>query len=109
MNLIYLLQNIQVPKLTSVNEMLSYALGVLVFVVGFLYREKAKELKDLKNEHKEELKDLQKQVNKLYDDSINDLKMFDKDKTQSIIDFTSILNKQSMLLEQIKTLINDKR
>lgn len=100
---------IDTPDIKSVNDLLVYVLGVLVFVIGYLYKDKRTELKDLKDEHKEELKLLKNQVNKLYEDSINDLKAFDKDKTQSIIDFTSILNKQSMLLDQIKTLINDKR
>lgn len=103
------INGIPTPDITDVNSLLTYLLGVLVFVVGFLYREKDKEVKSLKNEHKEELRLLKEQVNKLYEDSINDLKAFDKDKTQTIIDFTSILNKQSMLLEQIKSLINDRK
>lgn len=105
----FFFRQITPPDITSVNSLLTYILGLLVFVIGYLYKEKAKELKSLKEEHKQELKDLKEQVNKLYEDSINDLKAFDKDKTQTIIDFTSILNKQSMLLDQIKNLINDKR
>ena len=103
------LQQISIPDISNVNSLLTYLLGLLVFVIGFLYKEKTKELKELKDDHKDELNELKDQVNKLYEDSINDLKTFDKDKTQTIIDFTSILNKQSMLLDQIKTLINDKR
>ena len=62
-----------------------------------------------KTEHKEELNSLKTQVNRLYDDNITDLKEFDKDKTKTIIDIQSMMNKLYMLLDQIKTLINDKR
>jgi hypothetical protein len=104
-----LINQIQKPDITDVNSLLTYLLGLLVFVVGFLYVEKKRELNDLKAEHKKELNELKAQVNRLYDDNITDLKEFDKDKTKTIIDIQSMMNKLYMLLDQIKTLINDKR
>ena len=95
------------PEIANVNDLLSYLLGILLFVIGFLYREKSKEVSALKVEHKDELKELKEKVNQLYDDNISDLKFFDKDKTQTIIDFTTILDKQSTLLSQIKELMKD--
>tara|TARA_R110001632_G_scaffold137804_2_gene253424 strand:+ start:15047 stop:15343 length:297 start_codon:yes stop_codon:yes gene_type:complete len=82
-----------VPQVDNVNNLLSYLLGVLVLVIGYLYREKAKETKDLNNRIKE-----------VYESHKDDLKFFSEEKTKSVVEVTTALNKVIMLLDQLKNI-----
>ena len=96
-------------QIVDLHSFFTWSLGILLSVIVFLYYEKGKEVKALKDEHKSEKKILQDKIDKLYDESINDLKTFDADKTNSMQSFLAMLNKHTDLLEQIKRFIHDKR
>ena len=68
----------------------------MVGVVGYLYKEKAKETKDLNAK-----------IEKVLDESKEDLKFFSDEKTKSVIEVTTALNKVIMLLEQLKDSKNE--
>ena len=87
---------LDVPNLNNVNQILTYFLVVMVGVVGYLYKEKAKETKDLNAK-----------IEKVLDETKEDLKFFSDEKTKSVIEVTTALNKVIMLLEQLKDSKNE--
>tara|TARA_R110002049_G_scaffold309180_1_gene518120 strand:- start:12355 stop:12669 length:315 start_codon:yes stop_codon:yes gene_type:complete len=102
--IISLLQTVEVPKdLTSVNKLLTYLLGVMLFVIGFLYVEKRKELKAKDND----VKELNDKISAIVKDHKDDLKAFSEDKTKSIVEITTALNKFSMLIDQLKNIVKN--
>ena len=90
-----LLQQIEAPDITDVNSLLTWLLGIFVVVIGYLYREKAKETKELND-----------RIKQVYEAHKDDLKLFSEEKTKTIVDFTTQTNKIILLLEQLKDISN---
>lgn len=85
-----------VPDIQSVNELLNYALGVLVVVIGYLYKEKRDETKDLNNK-----------IAEIYEEHKNDLKEFSNEKTKTFFENNQTMQKMLLLLDQLKEMIRD--
>ncbi len=99
-----LLQTVEVPKdITSVNKLLTYLLGILLFAIGFLYVEKRKEAK----EKDKDVKELNDKITAIVKDHKDDLKAFSEDKTKSIVEITTALNKFSLLIDQLKNIVKN--
>lgn len=90
-----------VPNIQSVNELLNYALGVLVVVIGYLYKEK-----------RDETKKLNEKIAEIYEEHKNDLKEFSNEKTKTFFENNQTMQKMLLLLDQLKEMIkydNNKR
>jgi hypothetical protein len=83
----------------------SMVIIILVLAIRFLKAEN----EALKKEHLIEKKSLQEKIDGLVADSHEDLRAFSADKSKTIFDITTILTKHSYMLDQIKSLVHDKR
>lgn len=81
-------------NLNTVNSILTYLLGLMVLVIGYLYKEKSKETKLLNDRIKE-----------VYEEHKEDLKFFSEEKTKSVVDVTNAMNKVVLMIEQLGKLI----
>lgn len=83
----------EVPNVNSVQDVLSWMLGISLAVVAHLYRESKKENNNLNERIKE-----------VYENHKDDLKQFLNEKNQTIVDINSTMSKVMMLLDQLKDL-----
>jgi len=90
------LQQVVSGDLTDVNKVLNYVLGALVFAIGYVYREKNLELKELN-----------KKISDVYDAHKDDLKKFSEQKHETIVDVNTTMNKIILLLDQLKELLKN--
>jgi len=90
------LQQVVSGDLTDVNKVLNYVLGVLVFALGYIYREKNLELKELN-----------KKLSDVYNAHKDDLKTFSEQKHETIVDVNTTMNKIILLLDQLKELLKN--
>lgn len=91
----YIIDN--TPEIKSVNELLNYALGILVGVVAYLYVEK--------NRQNNKLQD---KIEQLYHEHKDDFKEFSKENTNTFIQNNQTMQKMVILLDQLKEMIKDR-
>lgn len=91
----YIIDN--TPDIKSVNELLNYALGILVGVVAYLYIEK--------NRQNNKLQD---KIEELYNEHKDDFKEFSKENTNTFMQNNQTMQKMLILLDQLKEMIKDK-
>lgn len=90
----YIIDN--TPDIKSVNELLNYALGILVGVVAYLYIEK--------NRQNNKLQD---KIEELYNEHKDDFKEFSKENTNTFMQNNQTMQKMLILLDQLKEMIKD--
>ena len=88
----------EIPNITSVNELLNWALGILVAVVVYLYLEKNKQNNKL-----------QDKIEALYLEHKDDFKEFSKEKSDTFMRNHQTMEKMMILLDQLKDMIKDGR
>jgi uncharacterized membrane protein YgaE (UPF0421/DUF939 family) len=86
------------PDITSVNELLNYALGALVAVVVYLYVEKNKQNTKL-----------QDKIEALYLEHKDDFKEFSQEKSDTFLRNHQTMQKMMLLLDQLKDMLKDGR